>query len=232
MAAFFAQISASPDAAWALSLGAYEAIVWLFDPLGFQEKAEPGVRAIQAAAYAGPPLAFALLGRSPRGLGLYFPMALYPFIDTILNAWVPYLFGLRGRGWQVMEAKNERRRAPRVLPPLCGRPPPTLEQTLLLPFVAGTALTCFYKLLALPPDARAAALGGLQISGAVSVFVLAVRVKDEAGRALGASATAAAGAPPQGGAVDGLPFDYTAVLRVVLLLSALVWALVATTTTG
>ena len=220
-----AYLPASPDAVWALSLGTYEALVWLFDPLGFQEKAEPSVRAVQALAYAGPPLAFALVGRSPRGLGLYFPMVLYTFIDTFLNAWVPYLFGLRGRGWQVMEAKNERRRAPRVLPALCGRPPPTLEQTLLLPLVAGTAFTCFMKLLALPPDARAAALGGLQISGAISVFVLAVRVKDEAGRALGAPAA-------QGGAVDGLAFDYTAVLRVALLLSALAWVLVATTTTG
>ena len=219
----------SNAAAWATAHGVFEAITWAFDPLGWHEKEPPQKRAIQAAAYAGPPLLFAYFGAPPRGLGLFFPFILYTFVDITLNQWVPYLCGVRGRNWALNEARLERRGVPRALPPLCGRPPPPLEQTLLLPLVAGSLAACFAALIALAPSERAAALGGLQWSGALYLFVLGVRVKDEAGRALGGGGAAggAGDGAETAGALDGLSFDYTAVLRVALVLSALLWAWLA-----
>ena len=217
---------ASNPILWAVSLGIFEAIIWIVDPFTSHERASNEERAIQTAAYALPHLVFAYFRACPRSLGYYLPLVSYTLIDIFLNVWVPYLCGVRGRDWAAMEARLRRTGAVRALPPLCGRPPPTLEQTLLLPLTAGALYTSMGKLSSSPPDARADTRDSLRWGGALLLLVLYTRVAPEAKRALSAARANGRGGSNDetAGALDGMTFDYTAALRVTLVLSAIAWA--------
>lgn len=217
--------------AWSFSLGVFETVVWALDPFTSHERMEHLQHVIRVVSYALPPLLVAFFHASPRAAGYYFPFILYNCIDVFLNEWFPYLCGVHRREWAASEARRERLRATRVpLPALCGRAPPLLEHALHTPLLLGTLYAFICDFAKLSPASRVDAKGALQFSSALFVLVLAVRVAPEAQRALrgqGAGGGGGDGPGESAGSADGLPFDYTVVIRVSLVLSALAWAWLA-----
>ena len=197
-------------------LGAFELFVWSTDarPFSTHDPAPLPDRVLHVLTYALPHLALAAFGAPLRGLGYYLPILLTFTIDLLFNSWVPYLCSIRGRGWAATEARLTRANALRLLPPLCGRPAPALEHTLLLPLALFALASCSSKLHAASPDDRGGAAFGLALSGALVLLVQVQKLVPEFQRQAGGEGE---------GRADGLRFDYSALCRAALVGAGLLW---------